>query len=65
MAKAVITLDEQQVTRLEQVIIDHDEKMAFELLSEIRAKVKATQDTRCGVEKLRNYDIKKTTPEKE
>ena len=65
MAKAIITLDERQVTMLEQVIIDHDEKGAFELLSEIRVKVKATQDTRCGIEKLRNYDIKKTAPKKE
>jgi hypothetical protein len=53
MPKAVITLDEQQVTKLEQVIIDHDEEGAWELLAEIRAKVKATQDTRCGIEKLR------------
>jgi hypothetical protein len=53
MPKAVITLDEQQVTRLEHVIIDRDQKAAWELLAEIRAKVKATQNTRCGVEKLR------------
>ena len=53
MAKAVITLDEQQVTRLEQVVIDRDEEGAWGLLAEIRAKVKATQDTRCGIEKLR------------
>jgi hypothetical protein len=53
MPKAIIALDEQQVTRLEQVIIDRDEKGAWELLAEIRAKVKATQDTRCGIEKLR------------
>ena len=53
MTKAVISLDEQQVTKLEQVMIDHDEKGAWELLAEIRAKVKPTQDTRCGIEKLR------------
>ena len=53
MTKAVISLDEQQATRLEQVIIDHDEKGAWELLAEIRAKVRATQDTRCGINKLR------------
>jgi hypothetical protein len=53
MAKAVITLDEQQVTKLEQVLIDRDEKGAWELLAEIRAKVGAIQDTRCGIEKLR------------
>ncbi len=53
MPKAVITLDEQQVSRLEQVVIDRDERGAWELLAEIRAKVRATQDTRCGIEKLR------------
>jgi hypothetical protein len=53
MPKAVITLDEQQITKLEQVVIDHDEKGAWELLAEIRAKVKETQYTRCGIEKLR------------
>jgi len=53
MSKAVITLDEPQVTKLEQVIIDRDEKGAWELLAEIRAKVRATQDTRCGIEKMR------------
>jgi hypothetical protein len=57
MAKAVISLDEQQVTRLEQIIIDHDDDSAWELLREIRAKVKATQDTRCGIQKLRNYPV--------
>jgi len=53
MAKAIITLDEQQVTRLEQVLIDRDDKEAWKLLAEIRAKVKATQTTRCGIDKLR------------
>lgn len=53
MPKAVITLDEQQVTKLEQVLIDRDEKGAWELLAGIRAKVRATRDTRCGIEKLR------------
>ncbi len=53
MPKAVITLDEQQVARLEQIIIDRDVKGAWELLVEIRAKVKATQETCCGTEKLR------------
>lgn len=55
MAKVVISLDEKQVTRLEQMIIDHDENAAWELLHEIRAKVRATQGTRCGIQKLRNY----------
>jgi hypothetical protein len=53
MPKTVITLDEQQVARLELAVIDHDDKTAWELLNEIRAKVKATRDTRCGLEKLR------------
>jgi hypothetical protein len=55
MPKAVITLDEQQITRLEQIMIDRDEKGAWELLAEIRARVKATQNTRCGIDKLRKY----------
>ena len=53
MAKAVISLDEKEVTRLEQIIIDRDEKGAWEILTEIRAKVRVTQDTRCGINKLR------------
>jgi len=53
MAKTVITLDEQQATRLEQILIDRDIEGAWELLSEIRAKVNSTRDTRCGIEKLR------------
>ena len=55
MAKAVISLDEQQVIRLEQIIIDKDLQGAWELLAEIRTRVKATQNTSCGIEKLRNY----------
>jgi hypothetical protein len=53
VAKAVITLDEQQVASLEQILIDRDMDGAWGLLAEIRAKVKATQDTRCGIDKLR------------
>jgi hypothetical protein len=53
MPKAVITLDEQQVTKLEQVLMDRDIKGAWKLLAEIRAQVRVTQDTRCGIEKLR------------
>ena len=54
MPNTVITLNDQEITKLEQIIIDHDERGAWELLSEIRKKVRATNDTRCGVEKLRN-----------
>ncbi len=53
MSKAVISLDEQQVTKLEQVLMDRDIKGAWELLAEIRALVRVAQDTRCGIEKLR------------
>jgi hypothetical protein len=53
VSKAVITLDEQQVASLEQILIDHDIDGAWELLAEIRARVRATQDTRCGIDKLR------------
>jgi hypothetical protein len=53
MPKAVVALNEQQVDRLEQAVIDHDEKTAWALLREIRAKVKAAQNTACGIDKLR------------
>ena len=53
MAKTVITLDEQQITRLEQIVIDRDIEGAWELLSQIREKVNSQRDTRCGIEKLR------------
>lgn len=56
MAKAVITLDEQEVTRLEQVLMDRDVKGAWELLMAIRAKVRAAESTRCGIEKLRKTE---------
>jgi hypothetical protein len=55
----VISLNEQQVTKLEQIIIDHDEAGAWELLHEIRSKVKAVNNTRCGIGKLRNLNEKK------
>ncbi len=53
MPKVVISLNEQQVMRLEQVVLDQDEKGALKLLTEIREKVRATQTTYCGIEKLR------------
>jgi hypothetical protein len=53
VAKTIIALDEQQVTRLEQIVIDRDIEGAWELLSEIRTKVRSANDTRCGIEKLR------------
>lgn len=56
MAKAVITLDEEEITKLEQVLMDRDIKGAWELLMEIRAKVRETQSTRCGIDKLRKMD---------
>ncbi len=56
MPKAVVTLDEQQVDRLEQAVIDHDEKMGWEILHEIRARVKAAQNNACGIQKLRKED---------
>jgi hypothetical protein len=56
MSNIVISLNDHEITRLEQVIIDHDDKGAWELLAEIRKKVKATKETKCGVEKLRNLN---------
>ena len=58
MPEAMITLDEEKVTSLEQVMIDRDVKGAWELLAEIRIKVKATQDTRCGIGKLKKHSDK-------
>jgi hypothetical protein len=56
MTNTIISLNDHDISRLEQVIIDHDDKGAWELLAEIRKKVKATKETKCGVEKLRNLD---------
>lgn len=58
MPKTVIVLDENQVAKLEQVMIDHDQEGAWELLREIRAKIKSINDTRCGIEKLRDISTK-------
>jgi hypothetical protein len=53
MAKAVITLDEQQVARLEQILIDREIEGAWEFLIEIRKKVRASLDSGWGIDKLR------------
>ena len=53
MAKAVISLDEQQVARLEQVLVDREIDGAWELLIEIRNKVRASLDSGWGIDKLR------------
>jgi hypothetical protein len=53
MAKAVITLDEQQVSRLEQILIDREIDEAWDLLIEIRKKVRASLDGSCGPDMLR------------
>ena len=53
MSQAIISLDQQQIIKLEQVLLDRDEKRAWELLSEIREQVRRIQDTCCGIQKLR------------
>ncbi len=53
MGKAVITLDAQDVDRLEQVLMDRDIEGAWLLLAMIRAKVRGQNDICCGIEKLR------------
>ena len=53
MAKTVITLNEQEADRLEQVLMDRDVDGAWQFLTELRAKVRPQRDTRCGIEKLR------------
>ena len=52
MAKAAIALDGKQVTRLWQIFIDPNTRGAFQLLAEIKARVKATQDNRRRITKL-------------
>ena len=53
MAKVTITLDEEQVTRLEQVTIDRDGDGALKLLREIRRRVLESQ-ARCDPTRLRS-----------
>ena len=57
MAVTIISLNEHESARLEQGIIDEDEKGAWELLKAIRAKVRAARDTSCGIDKLRKGNI--------
>ncbi len=52
MAKVTITLDEEQVTRLEQVTMDRDGEGALKLLREIRRRVLESQ-ARCDPTRLR------------
>ena len=40
MAKTVLTLDEKQVTRIQQIIIDLDKDEALKLIKEIDKKIK-------------------------
>lgn len=40
MANTLISLDEQQVQRLEQIIMDNDEVEAIKFLEELRRKIK-------------------------
>jgi len=53
VGKAVITLDAQDVDRLEQVLMDRDIEAAWQLLAELRTLVRVQKDTRCGIGKLR------------
>ncbi|MEW6142222.1 MAG: hypothetical protein AB1597_03570 [Chloroflexota bacterium] len=53
MAKVTVTLNEQQLTRLEQVVIDDDAEGALKLLKEIRRKLEADSRKQCDPVKLR------------
>jgi len=53
MTKATITLDEQQLTRLEQVVIDDDAEGALKLVKEIRRKIDTDSRKQCDPVKLR------------
>jgi hypothetical protein len=53
MTETVITLDKQQVIRLEQVVIDEDAEGALELVKDIRKKIAAGSLRQCDPGKLR------------
>ena len=53
MPKLTITLDEQQLSKLEQVVIDDDAEGALKLLKEIRRKLEADSRKQCDPVKLR------------
>ena len=40
MAKILFSFDEQQIQRLEQIVLDHDEAGAIKFLEELRRKIK-------------------------
>jgi len=52
MAKAAMPLDEKQATRLWQIFIDPNTRGTLQLLAEIKARVKATEDNRRRITKL-------------
>jgi hypothetical protein len=49
MSSVIISLDDHQISLLEQVLLDRDEAGAWELLAEIRLKVRAVTETKCGI----------------
>jgi len=53
MAKISIILDEQQLTRLEQVVIDDDAEGALKLVREIRRKLDLAVRKQCDPVNLR------------
>ncbi|HAV10392.1 MAG TPA: hypothetical protein DCX22_02095 [Dehalococcoidia bacterium] len=55
VGNVVITLDAQEVDRLEQVLMDRDIEGAWQLLAEIRIRVRRQKDIHCGIEKLRRW----------
>ncbi|GEM_PF-940062 len=53
MVKATVILDEQQLARLEQVVIDDDADGALVLVKEIRRRLEAESRKQCDPVKLR------------
>jgi|YNPNPStandDraft_1061719.scaffolds.fasta_scaffold76104_2 hypothetical protein len=53
MVKATVILDEQQLARLEQVVIDDDVNGALVLVKEIWRKLEADSRKQCDPVKLR------------
>jgi len=47
MASVTITLEEEQLIRLEEILLDGDEKAALEFLRRIKAEVEKRQKAHC------------------
>ena len=59
MGNTIITLTDQQISRLEQIIIDRDIDGAFSLLKEIQGKTRFSKSVCDPVEHLMRESVNK------